>query len=126
MQPDTLFVVSSDFCHWGYDFDYSPYENFNDEDQGDCTPIWEFIQALDMAGIELIEKQDHAAFNTYCEETDNTICGRHPIGILLAVLGGTADETATELITYDQSDRVTEPSQNSVSYASLLTTQQLP
>ena len=57
-RPDTLFVVSSDFCHWGFDFDYSPYENFNEDEESSCTPIWEFIEALDMAGIELIEKQD--------------------------------------------------------------------
>lgn len=26
-QDSTLFIISSDFCHWGKDFDYTPYEN---------------------------------------------------------------------------------------------------
>ena len=25
--PDTFFVVSSDFCHWGSRFDFNPYDN---------------------------------------------------------------------------------------------------
>mmetsp|Transcript_916 Transcript_916/g.1257 ORF Transcript_916/g.1257 Transcript_916/m.1257 type:complete len:176 (+) Transcript_916:396-923(+) len=92
-QADTLFIVSSDFCHWGDDFDFTPYENLRggdggsvDEESAEWTPVWEFIQALDMAGLELVEKQDAEAFHRYCEETDNTICGRHPISILLAML----------------------------------------
>ena len=64
-RQDSLFIISSDFCHWGYDFDYTPYENLNagkkrkkkaspevdvamkDEEGSDSemewTPIWEFI-----------------------------------------------------------------------------------
>jgi len=82
----TLFIISSDFCHWGDDFDFTPYENLKEEHDQEWTPIWEFVQALDMAGIELIESADHEGFYRYCEETENTICGRHPIGILLAML----------------------------------------
>ena len=25
-QKDTVFMISSDFCHWGPDFDYQPYK----------------------------------------------------------------------------------------------------
>lgn len=45
-RDDTLFVVSSDFCHWGRDFDYTEYENLKAEGKdldADWTPIWEFI-----------------------------------------------------------------------------------
>ena len=42
MDKKTLFIVSSDFCHWGEDFDYQPilqgYEN---------KRIHESIEALD-------------------------------------------------------------------------------
>lgn len=84
-REDTLFIISSDFCHWGEDFDYTPFENLDKpEDEG--TFIWEFIQALDLGGIETISNHEHEAFYRYCEETKNTICGRHPIGVLLATL----------------------------------------
>ena len=85
-ESGTLVIVSSDFCHWGSDFDYMPYENLREnqsqsddsflvsmaarelyqrelfesdvDPDNEWTPVWEFIQALDMAGIELIERQD--------------------------------------------------------------------
>jgi len=38
-RDDTLFVISTDFCHWGQNFDYMPY----DKKQG--GQIWEYIQA---------------------------------------------------------------------------------
>lgn len=86
-RPDTLFIISSDFCHWGNDFDYTPYENLRSVDEGpEWTPIWQFIEALDMSGLELIEQLNTESFYQYCEETDNTICGRHPIGVLLATV----------------------------------------
>ena len=77
-----------------------------------------------MAGIELIEKQDREAFYQYCEETENTICGRHPIGILLAMLKAqTSGSYQAELVAYDQSEKVLNEEQSSVSYASMLVTQ---
>lgn len=45
---NTLFVVSSDFCHWGANFDYFPY---NKEDGA----IHESIEKMDKQGMELIE-----------------------------------------------------------------------
>lgn len=35
--------------------------------------------------MELIEKHDSKGFQKYLDETDNTICGRNPILILLNV-----------------------------------------
>ena len=60
-----------------------------------------------MSGIELIERQDREAFYQYCEETENTICGRHAIGILLAMLKAQATGSCqAELVAYDQSEKV--------------------
>lgn len=39
-RPGTVFVISSDFCHWGERFSYTYY----DEKHGE---IWQSIQALD-------------------------------------------------------------------------------
>ena len=48
-------------------------------------PIYKSIEALDRAGMEAIETGDPAAFHQYLAKTQNTICGRHPICILLQV-----------------------------------------
>ena len=45
-EEDTVFVTSSDFCHWGSHFQYQPRE--------EGVPIWETIEKLDRRGIELI------------------------------------------------------------------------
>jgi AmmeMemoRadiSam system protein B len=44
----TLFIVSSDFCHWGEPFDYMPL------DKSENT-IYKGIEKLDKAGMTLIE-----------------------------------------------------------------------
>ena len=70
----TLFVVSSDFCHWGKRFRFThKFDEFTDED------IYKSIEKLDRQGMTLIEQQDLAGFQSYLSETKNTICGRYPI-----------------------------------------------
>ena len=49
---NTVFLVSSDFCHWGERFEYQYKEGKG--------KIWERIQQLDMQGIRHIENQDFA------------------------------------------------------------------
>ena len=48
-------------------------------------PIHKSIEALDQTGMGLIERGEPEAFTEYLEEFENTICGRHPIGVLLNV-----------------------------------------
>lgn len=48
----TVFLVSSDFCHWGDRFDYQWYKK---ED----GPIFESIAKLDKLGMKLIEEQNY-------------------------------------------------------------------
>jgi AmmeMemoRadiSam system protein B len=50
-QDNTVFVVSTDFCHWGKRFSYQPYRK---ED----GLIHESIAKLDKEGIDKIEAQD--------------------------------------------------------------------
>ncbi len=38
-----------------------------------------------MQGMALIEAQDADGFAAYLKKFGNTICGRHPIGVLLRV-----------------------------------------
>lgn len=46
-----MFVISSDFCHWGENFEFMPY----DKSKG---AIWESIKAMDLEGAGYIEKND--------------------------------------------------------------------
>ncbi|TPX39194.1 hypothetical protein SeMB42_g06417 [Synchytrium endobioticum] len=75
--PRHFFVISSDFCHWGQRFAYT-YRHSSVQ-----TPIHASIEALDREGIACIESLDPAKFAAYLKKTRNTICGRHPIGVLM-------------------------------------------
>lgn len=72
----TLFIIaSSDFCHWGSRFGYTPHDN--------KQPIYEYIDALDHQGMAAIESGDAEQFHSYLKQTKNTICGRNPIQLLM-------------------------------------------
>jgi AmmeMemoRadiSam system protein B len=109
-----LFIISSDFCHWGKGFDFTYY----DKEDG---KIYESIEKLDKEGIGYIEEQDYEKFSNYMEETDNTICGRHPIAVFLNALKFSGINTSSRLLHYKQSNQVTKPFQTSVSYAAIAT-----
>lgn len=159
----TLFVVSSDFCHWGSRFRYTYYRpgaqqrprslGGRDTLAADEPPIHASIRALDGAGMaeltypaaltapdarnyrgtqknELVQAADPAkrsardaqkGFAAYLRETNNTICGRHPIGVLMGALTALeAQGMPSELrfTRYAQSSRCSSPRDSSVSYAS--------
>ncbi|KAF9569149.1 hypothetical protein EC968_002695 [Mortierella alpina] len=157
--PENLFVISSDFCHWGTRFDYTYYADENGvvtqslarsggkknfSPPKESRKIFESIQDLDHEGMGLIEHGGHAAFCKYLSRTKNTICGRHPIGVLLAALEDVGDDedrsshkdTGTimdgregqmskdghhhriQFVHYAQSSSVLSTSDSSVSYAS--------
>ena len=111
--PSNLIVVSSDFCHWGDRFNFT----FHEPQHGE---IHESVEALDRQGMALIEAQDAAGFAAYQRQYKNTICGRHPIAILLHALGTCAPQVThrVEFVRYAQSSRVKRPEDSSVSYAS--------
>ncbi|KAJ9507559.1 hypothetical protein QJQ45_019382 [Haematococcus lacustris] len=88
--PSNLFVISSDFCHWGRRFSYT----FHDTTQGQPT-----------------------AFSQYLSKYGNTICGRHPIGVLLNMLQHAATLFNVKFVKYDQSSRCERMNDSSVSYA---------
>ncbi|KAJ2079459.1 hypothetical protein H4R24_003757 [Coemansia sp. RSA 988] len=129
-----LFVISSDFCHWGSRFGYTLYKESENSravmlsrrsDRPTGIPVWQSIERLDFAGMEAITHIDHARFKQYLDETENTICGRHPIGVLLAAVnvlypvGEQGSESPRlRFVKYDQSNKVQSASGSSVSYAS--------
>jgi MEMO1 family protein len=71
--------------------------------------------------MELIERQDLAAFGKYLDETENTICGRNPIRVLLSIIAHSKLKLQTKFVQYDQSEAVKSKQQSSVSYAASIT-----
>jgi AmmeMemoRadiSam system protein B len=76
---------------------------------------------MDREGMRLIESHDSAGFRKYLKETQNTICGRHPISLLLNVISKSQLNLRTEFVRYDQSEHVKDSRGSSVSYASGVT-----
>lgn len=113
--PQSLFVISSDFCHWGQRFRYTYYDRSVGE-------IWQSIQKLDKQGMNLIETLNPSAFTEYLKKYGNTICGRHPIGVLLNAVA-TLQKTSNghrmllKFLQYAQSSQCYTSSDSSVSYA---------
>lgn len=69
----------------------------------------------------------HSSFAEYLSRTRNTICGRHPIGVLLGALstieksiesGGMGKQSSITWVKYDQSSSCETVEDSSVSYAS--------
>ena len=106
-----IFIVSSDFCHWGRRFCYQPYY----ETEGE---ICQFISELDGEGIQIIENQNRKLFDDYLRRTNNTICGKYAISLLLAILEKSSFTYRTKFVKYTQSCAVIDRNDSSVSYAS--------
>ncbi|UVC50164.1 hypothetical protein MACK_004034 [Theileria orientalis] len=113
----TLFVFSSDFCHFGMRFQFTTtgYESEN-------KPLHQKIEMLDRRGIDLIVDHKLDEFLDYLNETENTICGRNPIILLLKLLSLAKLNISSKLLHYTQSSRITKVNDSSVSYASIIGT----
>ena len=120
--PVSLFIISSDFCHWGHRFRFTPSE-FPPLKTPSCFPQGSMnaaIEALDRQGMDLIARQDAEGFSKYLQSTGNTICGRYPILILMEILRNSRGKHSIEFVHYSQSTNLPRnPSRedSSVSYA---------
>lgn len=110
---DVIFVISSDFCHYGTRFDYKPkFENLENS-------INENISVMDKEGFETLNSKDPVkCFMSYLDETGNTICGREPILLFLEILNRNRIDGEWTLIDYGQSNFLTSFNDHSVSYLS--------
>ena len=108
---ETLFIVSSDFCHYGARFDYFP-ELSNGEHS-----INEKISIMDKEGLRAFNDSDPIkAFASYLKSTENTICGQEAILLLLEILKQTHIKGQWSLIDYAQSNNLTSTNDSFVSY----------
>eukprot|EP01103_Thecamoeba_quadrilineata_P017493 TRINITY_DN6233_c0_g1_i1.p1 TRINITY_DN6233_c0_g1~~TRINITY_DN6233_c0_g1_i1.p1 ORF type:complete len:297 (+),score=43.52 TRINITY_DN6233_c0_g1_i1:14-904(+) len=108
--PENFFIISSDFCHWGKRFSYTHY---NEQDGA----IHKSIEALDRDGMKAITTLSADNFRSYLKETQNTICGRVPILVLLQAVEASKTKFALDFVKYAQSSAVVSPKDSSVSYA---------
>ena len=128
--PSNLFIISSDFCHWGSRFRYTHYQPPTGAPQQLRSsssvprdhPIHKSIAAVDHESIDAVETGKHDAFLEQVERTGNTVCGRHPIGVIMAAVE--ACESLGEgkgkfkFVRYERSSLVESVKDSSVSYCS--------
>jgi len=118
----TIFIISSDFCHWGKRFRYTPYIEKNDHSSKEWN-IYQSIEMLDREGMGCIESLQLSNFSKYIQRTKNTICGRHPIAVLLAAVEElkakhlNGSKVSLKFLHYSQSGAVKKSDESSVSYA---------
>ncbi len=109
-EAGTVFIVSSDFVHYGQRFDYLPFPSRTAEQ------VRAGLRQLDMGAIERVCAGDAAGFERYVAATGATICGRVPIRLFLTLAG---EHTPGTLLMYYTSLDVTGDYEHCVSYASI-------
>lgn len=130
--PTNAFVVSSDFAHWGSRFGYTYYQPSNGDAislrSGSKAPtdpaIHESIKAVDFECMGACETGSHQSWLGVLRDTGNTVCGRHPIGVVMAGLEiakqqeGEGGKGLFKFVRYERSGEVQKAAESSVSYAS--------
>jgi AmmeMemoRadiSam system protein B len=123
-RPSILTVVSTDFCHWGSRFQFTPTPTPSTASIGTSSmPIHAFIEQMDRKGMTLIEMQQPGAFADYLKQTRNTICGRNAVAVWMQAMAAAKsesknnDELTVRFVKYAQSSAVQSMHESSVSYA---------
>ena len=132
--PQNVFVVSSDFAHWGLRFSYTNYLSdltsesslraLKTSDKVVTNPkIFESIDAIDKMTMEAIGTGEHKKFLRSLRKTGNTVCGRHPIGVVMAAIeqlreAGEIGDSRFQFVQYSRSSNCVKISDSSVSYVS--------
>lgn len=129
--PTNVFVISSDFAHWGLRFRYTYYrpatgpavELSASSRAAKDRAIHESIRDVDFDCIGACESGNHDTWLGTLEDTGNTVCGRHPIGVMMAAVEelrkeGGVEAGAFKFLRYDRSSEVKKVTDSSVSYAS--------
>lgn len=110
--PETLFVISSDFTHYGENYGYMPFpKNENTR---------KYLSILDSGAINEISAINPKGFLNHIRDTGDTICGKNPITLWLYMLKELKKSNITvSLINYYTSGDLVGDYTNSVSYISL-------
>ncbi|MDP7741433.1 MAG: AmmeMemoRadiSam system protein B [Lentisphaeria bacterium] len=111
LPPETLFVVSSDFTHYGERFGYVPFTEAEAPGQ---------LPKLDHGAIDEIIRQDADGFMRYCERTGATICGQRPVAVMLALHERRQAGGDFELLHYTNTGEMLGDYSSTVSYAAIV------
>ena len=107
--PETLWIVSSDFTHYGRSFNYLPFKD----------NIAARLEQLDRRAVELISNIDLPGWEAFLAETGATICGANPIKLLLAMAPLLEPSSEIKLEDYTTSGAITGDYSHCVSYCSI-------
>ena len=111
LDDDTLLVASSDFTHFGPNFGYQPFK----ED------VPEQVTGLAAQAAAPILKCDSDGFLDHLAKTQDTICGRKPISLLLRILSMQGGAQGVRPA-FDTSGNIAGDWTNSVTYQSFVFT----
>lgn len=111
IKNEVLFVISSDFCHYGNQFQFKPVFN-------NCEiSLSENIYIMDKEGLDSLNSENPTKnFSNYLISTGNTICGREPILLFLEIINRLNIKGKWSLIDYAQSNSLSSINDYSVSY----------
>jgi len=109
MDDETLFIVSSDFTHYGADFGYVPFK----------TDIPDKLSRLDHAGAGHIASGDLDGFGRFLASTGATICGAAGIKLVMAALESRGGGEG-KVVCYTNSGILTGDFSHCVGYCSML------
>ena len=110
MDDETLLVASSDFTHYGRRFDYTPFRN----------DVPAKLRELADQAADPITRCDLDGFLEHLAKTNDTICGRNPIALLLRICAMQEGEVQGVRAAFDTSGNLTGDWKNSVTYQSFV------
>jgi AmmeMemoRadiSam system protein B/AmmeMemoRadiSam system protein A len=108
LDENTLLVVSTDFTHYGPNFNYAPFRD----------RIPERLRILNDGAVREILEVDVPGWEAFLNNTQATICGRHPVALLLETLMP-FDDIEGRRLAYATSGELTGDYTNSVTYAGI-------
>lgn len=103
----TLLIVSTNFTQHGPAYHYEPFKE----------NILENVEEQDKRAIGLIIARDYDGFKQFLKETDDPICGKNALLLLIKIL---PKDTIAQLLDYDISARKTNNLGDAVGYASVI------
>lgn len=103
LDDKTLVVVSTDFTHFGPNYQYIPFR--------DDVP--QKLRTLDMGVWDLVQPGNSFAFDAFLQATEATVCGERALMVLCALLPPDAKK---HFIFYTSSGEVLHDYENSVGY----------
>jgi len=103
IDPNTLFIISTDFCHWGARFGYMDYNK----------SVSDHVTKLDKQAQDIISDFNAEKFKDYLDRSRNTICGRDCLELLMRLcnLGEVRKNCglSCQWTRYDQSSKIKLP-----------------